>query len=553
MMPWGEVGPLFLLLGGLQVCLCAAGRFWEATLLSCDGGNMGFLLTPEPKVSSSVLRLLDPEGRPHLLKNDSACGTWLSPLLNGSLAVKVALAGCYVQAQDGSYRTTIQIEGLGADGQRTSYKEELRCPEPLLALDAPSASVCASVPASDRLPCSTHQVSEEECAALGCCYHPWDRVAPCYYANAVTARCTPDGQFSVAVSRHVVLPPLHLDSVHLASNLGGRCSPRTKNSLFILFEFPLSACGTTFKESGSRRIYENELLADGEVLVSGSGSITRDSDFRLTVRCSYTAEDMLPVAVLVATLPPPAAVAQQGLLTLEMRIARDEKYAYYFVDSDYPVVKVLRDPVHVEVRILGRRDPALVLVLHECWATPSTNPLQKPDWPLLEDGCPYEGDNYKTQLVPVGVDSGLPFPTHHQRFIVSTFTFVDAASQRMLTGPVYFHCSASACVPSSQESCAARCEANPRGRSKRVATGHQAPTEWLTLVSSDGPVDFFGRAVEAHLPEEPRTLPDGQMHWDDTLSLVAGLVAVLAVGSVALVALQKRWAWQRAPGELSSA
>lgn len=55
----------------------------------------------------------------------------------------------------------------------------------------------------------------------------------------------------------------------------------------------------------------------------------------------------------------------------------------------------------------------------------------------LAPRCPFLGDNYRTQLVPVGPASPeLPFPTHHQRFVLSTFAFVDSASQVALEGEV---------------------------------------------------------------------------------------------------------------------
>nr|XP_028569898.1 zona pellucida sperm-binding protein 4-like [Podarcis muralis] len=495
---------LLLLLGATLVGPSdAAGSFWEVTLPTCDEQSLAFLLLPQPKVSSSLIRLLDPKGNPHLLKNDSTCGTSAFPNPDGSVVVRVAFDGCYTRAQDSRYRTTVHIEGLAADGRMTSYKEELSCPEPLLALDTPSASHCSSVPAPDRLPCGPHQVQQAECVGLGCCYNPTERGVPCYYAKKVTARCTPDGHFSIALSRHATRPPLRLGSVRLASGQGERCAPASRNNGFVFFQFPLSACGTTFKESGSRHVYENELVADRQLLASPSGSITRDSDFRLTVRCSYSAEDSLPVGVQIATPPPPAGVAEQGPLTLEMRLARGATYSSYYSGLDYPVVKVLRAPVHVEVRLLARTDPALVLVLHDCWATPSTNPLQKPQWLLLEDGCPYKGDNYRTQLVPIGADSGLPFPTHYQRFVVSTFTFVDGASQQVLSGQVYFHCSASACAPSALESCRISCNTNPLGRSRRASSGQRRlPEKWLTLVTSDGPVNFFHKDADTVVHED---------------------------------------------------
>ncbi|CAM5127894.1 unnamed protein product, partial [Eretmochelys imbricata] len=49
----------------------------------------------------------------------------------------------------------------------------------------------------------------------------------------------------------------------------------------------------------------------------------------------------------------------------------------------------------------------------------------------------YTGNNYRTQVVPVGTTSGLQFSSHHQRFVVSNFTFMESAFQRVLTGPVW--------------------------------------------------------------------------------------------------------------------
>ncbi|CAM5167304.1 unnamed protein product [Natator depressus] len=69
-------------------------------------------------------------------------------------------------------------------------------------------------------------------------------------------------------------------------------------------------------------------------------------------------------------------------------------------------------------------------------STFSANPQQQLQWPILVDRCLYT-DNYRTQLVPVGTASGLQFPSHHQRFVVSNFTFVESAFQRVLTGPVW--------------------------------------------------------------------------------------------------------------------
>lgn len=64
----------------------------------------------------------------------------------------------------------------------------------------------------------------------------------------------------------------------------------------------------------------------------------------------------------------------------------DESYTSYHPDGDYPLVRVLRDPIYVEVRLLQKTDPNLVLVLHHCWASPSTDATAEPQWPILVDG-----------------------------------------------------------------------------------------------------------------------------------------------------------------------
>lgn len=49
-------------------------------------------------------------------------------------------------------------------------------------------------------------------------------------------------------------------------------------------------------------------------------------------------------------------------------------------------MRLLREPVSVEVRLLDRTDPGLVLLLHQCWATPGVSPFQQPQWPILSEG-----------------------------------------------------------------------------------------------------------------------------------------------------------------------
>ncbi|NWW88200.1 ZP1 protein, partial [Rhynochetos jubatus] len=148
--------------------------------------------------------------------------------------------------------------------------------------------------------------------------------------------------------------------------------------------------------------------------------------------------DLLPLHMEVAVPPTATPLAMPGPLGLQLRIATDETYSSYHSDGASPLVRVLRDPIHVEVRLLQKTDPNLVLVLHQCWAAPSPEPTAEPWWPILVDGCPFEGDNYRTRLVPVGpATPQLPFPSHYQRFVISTFAFVEPTpSTAVLEGEV---------------------------------------------------------------------------------------------------------------------
>lgn len=147
----------------------------------------------------------------------------------------------------------------------------------------------------------------------------------------------------------------------------------------------------------------------------------------------------------------------------------EEAYTSYYTEEDYPVAKILRQPVHVEIRVLGRTDPNLVLQIGNCWATSSPSPLSLPQWDLLVNGylnqnlpccwllacvcvsicgasslksikaavasfwhafsrCPSDEDRYLTTLLPVTGLSSHQYPTHYKRFVVQMFTFVDKDS-----------------------------------------------------------------------------------------------------------------------------
>ncbi|XP_068541590.1 zona pellucida sperm-binding protein 1 isoform X1 [Anas acuta] len=340
-----------------------------------------------------------------------------------------------------------------------------------------------------RLSCMAPQ-GRDACLQAGCCYDDTDRATPCYYGNTATVQCLPEGHFVLVVPRGLSVQPYNLDSVRLASSTQPGCQPAQTTETFVMFHFPVTQCGTTVQVIEDRLIYENQLISTIDVQPGPRGSITRDSVYILHARCIYNASELLPLRLEVAVPPTAAPMAQPGPLRLQLRIATDESYSAYHAEGEYPLVKVLRDPIYVEVRLLQKTDPNLVLVLHQCWAAPSTGPAAEPQWPLLVDGCPFTGDNYRTQLVPVGPASPqLPFPSHYQRFVVSTFAFVDTPSMAVLEGEVYILCSASVCHLAQPEPCRPSCQLAVPSRARRAA-GDKGTANAVGTVTSQGRVVF---------------------------------------------------------------
>nr|XP_004667623.3 zona pellucida sperm-binding protein 1 [Jaculus jaculus] len=388
--------------------------------------------------------------------------------------------------------------------------------------------------ATGHIPCMVRSSSKEACQQAGCCYDD-AREVPCYYGNTATIQCFRSGYFILVVSQEMALAHrITLDNVHLAY-APTRCPPTQKLNAFVVFHVPLTLCGTTVQVVGDHLIYENQLVSDIDVQNGPQGSITRDSIFRLHVRCIFNAGDFLPIQASIFPLPSPVPVTQAGPLQLELRIAKDKTFSSYYGEDEYPLVRLLQEPVHVEVRLLQRTDPRLVLMLHQCWATPGAKPFQQPQWPILKDGCPFKGDNYRTQMVAMD-RTELPFWSHYQRFTVATFFLLDSSSQKALRGLVYFFCSASACHLTGPDSCSTVCGSGMAGRWRR-SSGHYSHTaRALDIVSSPGAVSFedsseLGLSGSSR-NSSPRTV---------LTALLLPLAITLVLGTSVFVGLSQAW------------
>ncbi|NXP02821.1 ZP2 protein, partial [Thinocorus orbignyianus] len=286
-----------------------------------------------------------------------------------------------------------------------------------------------------------------------------DPECPCDQHVPIAAVCTQDGYMDFEILADSTTPPLDLDALRLRDPA---CRPVFKSSLDdrAWFHVPLNGCGTRYWFDGEKIVYENEVRASWADFPLQR--ISRDSELRLTVLCSFSNGDA-SLSIKVDNLPPPASSMNQGPLSLVLLSYPEGSYRQPYRDDQYPIVRYLRQPIFLEVQVLNRNDPNLHLVLDDCWATASQDPSSLPQWNIVVDGCEYSLDSYRTVFHPVG--RGVSYANYRQRLEVKTFAFV--SGDKALSGLVYFHCSVLICDRFQPDSplCITRC---PRpSRSKR--------------------------------------------------------------------------------------
>ncbi|KFV85672.1 Zona pellucida sperm-binding protein 2, partial [Struthio camelus australis] len=301
---------------------------------------------------------------------------------------------------------------------------------------------------------------------------------PCDQRMPIAAVCTQDGYMDFEVFADSTRPPLNLDTLRLRDPT---CKPAFKSSLNdrVWFHVPLNGCGTRYWFDGERIIYENEVRALWADLPLRR--ISRDSELRLTVLCSFSNGDA-SLTIKVDNLPALASSMNRGPLSLVLLSYPEDSYRHPYHDDQYPIVRYLRQPIFLEVQVLNRNDPNLQLVLDDCWATASQAPNSLPQWNIVVDGCEYDLDSYRTVFHPVG--HGVSYANYRQRLEVKTFAFM--SGDKALPGLVYFHCSVLVCDRFQPDSplCFTRCPKPSRSKRESGQSGMNS------VVSLPGPVLF---------------------------------------------------------------
>nr|XP_043904737.1 uncharacterized protein LOC122783871 isoform X2 [Solea senegalensis] len=93
-----------------------------------------------------------------------------------------------------------------------------------------------------------------------------------------------DGTMTVVTSPTFTWPTVRPDRTSL---LDRTCGPKQADGSRVLFEFNVNSCGTRAMVGESSVVYENEIIHDRQLIPDGHHFISRESQFKLTLRCFY--------------------------------------------------------------------------------------------------------------------------------------------------------------------------------------------------------------------------------------------------------------------------
>uniref|UniRef100_A0ACB8EXF3 Uncharacterized protein n=1 Tax=Sphaerodactylus townsendi TaxID=933632 RepID=A0ACB8EXF3_9SAUR len=114
----------------------------------------------------------------------------------------------------------------------------------------------------------------------------------CVFPTGKLLVCFANGTMAATVLSLDTKPALDPRRTHLRDR---NCGPVTADESRALFSFPVTACGTTRRFEGDYLVYENEVTFKRHEIPEANPVITRDSQYRLTLRCRYPLNETLRV------------------------------------------------------------------------------------------------------------------------------------------------------------------------------------------------------------------------------------------------------------------
>ncbi|KFQ37676.1 Zona pellucida sperm-binding protein 2, partial [Mesitornis unicolor] len=239
----------------------------------------------------------------------------------------------------------------------------------------------------------------------------------CRFSPSELIQCLPNGTVVITAVKFVGISDLDTNQLVLRDR---QCKPSLVTEKTATFKFNVNTCGTSRKFNSTTMTYENA------VLYFRPGNDT--PVYQLKFVCSYAIKQTVDVRYESKRNPPPSVKPGLGSLSLSLKLFKDKSYSDPYQESEYPVLKYLREALYFEVELLQPEDARLELNLDDCWATKSQSQDSLPQWPILINGCENSEDSYRTVFHEVNYSLRVKFPQHLKRFEVRMFTFVQGTT-----------------------------------------------------------------------------------------------------------------------------
>ncbi|KAF1410156.1 Zona pellucida sperm-binding protein 2, partial [Spheniscus magellanicus] len=239
----------------------------------------------------------------------------------------------------------------------------------------------------------------------------------CRFSPSELIQCLPNGTVVITTVKLVGIADLDTSLLVLRDR---QCKPSLVTEKTATFKFNVNTCGTSRKFNSTTMIYEND------VLYFRPGNDT--PVYQLKFVCSYAIKQTVDIRYESKKNPPPSIKPGFGSLALSLKLFKEKSYSDPYQESEYPVVKYLRESLYFEVELLQPEDARLELNLDDCWATNSRSQDSLPQWPVLINGCENSEDSYRTVFHEVNYSIRVKLPQHLKRFEVRMFTFVQGTT-----------------------------------------------------------------------------------------------------------------------------
>ncbi|XP_071976715.1 uromodulin-like [Engystomops pustulosus] len=226
------------------------------------------------------------------------------------------------------------------------------------------------------------------------------------------------------------LKSLHLNasSVTLTdSSCFGFHENPSANTFTITSPLQAGSCGVQITKNGTHAIYKNTV----HFTVESIGIITRDEDMDVTFFCAYPLDMLISLNTVIKPFYSSIniSVGGTGQLTAYMALYKDSSYVTPYEGSQAVISS--KSMMYLGVFILGGDTSQFVLVLKNCYATPSANPSDAVKYYIIEDSCPNKQDS-TIRVLENGV-------SRKGRLSLQIFRFIGNYNS------IYLHCAISLC------------------------------------------------------------------------------------------------------------